>query len=281
MRLPSNERLSGLALAISLVAAAAPTPVRGSSFEQLFAFPVPEANQAVAVDANYFYAIDNRTIAKYNKQTGQFVTKWQGASDGPIIHLDSGMVMNGVLYCAHSNYSQYPMTSSVEMFDVNTMQHIGTHSFGIHWGSLTWLDWYDNAWWAGFANYDQPYGPGGTLYGGKVNTTVVKFDAKWQWQEAWTEPKAILDKFELMSNSGGTWGPDGYLYLSGHDPQEVYKMRLPSAGSVLELVETIPLPGIRGQGIAWDRSIPGKNQGILWGIMRKERLVTASRLHPN
>jgi hypothetical protein len=76
-------------------------------------------------------------------------------------------------------------------------------------------------------------------------------------------PKSVLDKFEAMSNSGGSWGPDGYLYLSGHDPAEIYKMRLPSAGSVLELVDTIPM-NIRGQGIAWDRS----DRGVIFGIVR-------------
>jgi hypothetical protein len=76
-------------------------------------------------------------------------------------------------------------------------------------------------------------------------------------------PKALLDKFEDMSNSGGSWGPDGYLYLSGHDPAEIYRMRLPAAGSVLEHVETIPM-NIRGQGIAWDRS----DRGVIYGIIR-------------
>ena len=81
--------------------------------------------------------------------------------------------------------------------------------------------------------------------------------------ESWVLPKAILDKFEAMSNSGGSWGPDGFLYLSGHDPAEIYKMRLPQAGSVLELVDTIPM-NIRGQGIAWDRS----DRGVIYGIIR-------------
>jgi hypothetical protein len=76
-------------------------------------------------------------------------------------------------------------------------------------------------------------------------------------------PKAILDKFESMSKSGGSWGPDGFLYLSGHDPAEIYKMRLPKAGSVLELVDTLPM-NIRGQGIAWDRS----DRGVVYGIIR-------------
>lgn len=81
--------------------------------------------------------------------------------------------------------------------------------------------------------------------------------------QSWTLPKAILDRFEDMSNSGGSWGPDGYLYLTGHDPAELYRMRLPKAGSVLELVDIIPM-NIRGQGIAWDRSQPG----VIYGIIR-------------
>jgi hypothetical protein len=40
-------------------------------------------------------------------------------------------------------------------------------------------------------------------------------------------------------------------------------MRLPKAGSVLELVDIMPM-NIRGQGIAWDRSQPG----VIYGIIR-------------
>jgi hypothetical protein len=71
----------------------------------------------------------------------------------------------------------------------------------------------------------------------------------------------VLDKFEEMSSSGGSWRPDGSLYLSGHDPAEVYKIRFPRAGSILQVAETIPA-NIRGQGIAWDRSRPGTFYGI-------------------
>jgi hypothetical protein len=63
-------------------------------------------------------------------------------------------------------------------------------------------------------------------------------------------------------------GSDGFLYLTGHNPAEVYKMRLPKAGSILELVETIPA-NISGQGIAWDRS----DRGVLYGIIRPPRKV--------
>ena len=90
-------------------------------------------------------------------------------------------------------------------------------------------------------------------------------------------PEEVLDRFEEMSNSGGSWGPDGFLYLSGHDPAEIYKMRIPKAGSVLELVEIIPI-SIRGQGIAWDRSQPGVIYGILRATARERAAGTGNRV---
>lgn len=231
--------------------------------KQIGEFVISEANQGVGVDDKYFYAVDNQTIAKYDKKTGALIDRWQGEKNGSIIHLDGATILDGKIYCPHSNYSQWPMTSSVEIWDANTMKHIGNHSFGINWGSLTWVDFYDGHWWATFANYDKLYGPGKTPYGYKAATQMVKFSADWAYEESWVLPKSILDRFEDMSNSGGSWGPDGYLYLSGHDPAEIYKMRLPSEGSILELVAVLPM-NIRGQGIAWDRS----DRGVIYGIIR-------------
>ena len=230
---------------------------------QIGEFVVPEANQGVGVDAQHFYAVDNETIGQYDKTTGKLVKKWQGPKKGPITHLDSAMVMDGKIYAAHSNYPEWPMTSSLEIFDAATMEHVGTHSFGIQWGSLTWVDWHDNHWWMTFANYDRPLGPNKTPYGHKANTLMVKLTRDFRLVQSWTLPKAILDRFEDMSNSGGSWGPDGFLYLTGHDPAELYRVRLPKAGSVLEVVDIIPM-NIRGQGIAWDRSQPG----VIYGIIR-------------
>ncbi|MEO8281041.1 MAG: hypothetical protein ABI564_15180, partial [Ideonella sp.] len=90
--------------------------------EQVGEFKVPEANQAVGVDDKYFYAIDNQTIAKYDKKTGKLVKKWKGPKEGPILHLDSAKLMDGRIYCAHSNYPQWPMTSSLEIFDAETLE---------------------------------------------------------------------------------------------------------------------------------------------------------------
>ena len=91
----------------------------------------------------------------------------------------------------------------------------------------------------------------------------MKFDRNWQVLEAWIFPLDLLNRFADMSNSGGSWGPDGRLYLTGHDPAELYKIRFPEAGSVLEVEQVVPA-NIRGQGIAWDHS----NPGVLYGIIR-------------
>lgn len=244
-----------LVAAVSLEAQSALTPIAE--------FEVPEAGQGVGVDGRHFYAVSDTTLAKYDKQTGRLVARWSQPAGGPLIHLDSAMVKDGRIYAAHSNYPAWPMTSSLEVFDADTLEHVGSHSFGIRWGSLTWVDFHDGFWWMTFANYDQPYGPGGTPYGHKAATQLIKFTPDFRRVEGWTLPAAILGKFDVMSNSGGSWGPDGFLYLTGHDLAELYRMRLPTAGSVLELVATIPM-AVRGQGIAWDRSQPG----VIYGIVR-------------
>jgi hypothetical protein len=260
------EKLLAALCAVVFLAGAVPAASGASRLEQIAELDIPEAYQGIGVDDRYFYAVHNRIIAKYDKKTGKPAGKWEGPKDGPIIHLDSALVMDGKIFAAHSNYPEWPMTSSLEIWDAQTMKHIGTHSFGINWGSLTWADFYNGNWWMTFANYDRPFGPGKTPYGHKAATQMIKFTADFRFVAAWVLPKAILDKFEAMSNSGGSWGPDGYLYLTGHDPAEVYKMTLPKAGSVLELVEIIPA-NIRGQGIAWDRS----DRGVLYGIIRATR----------
>jgi hypothetical protein len=66
-----------------------------STLQQIGEFDIPEANQGVGVDDKYFYAVDNQKIAKYEKKTGKLAGKWEGPKDGPIIHLDSAVVLDG------------------------------------------------------------------------------------------------------------------------------------------------------------------------------------------
>ena len=247
-------------------------PIAGSAdvFEEIKTFSANEARQGVAVDARYIYVIGTREIGKYDKQTGVRVAEWKESDNGPIIHLDSGVVVDGELICAHSNYPGIPMTSSVEIWDTKSLQHIETHSFGIHWGSCTWIDRYQGYWWAVFAHYDKLKAE---VHTDNRWSTLVKFDDQWRSIEEWVFPAKLLNKVAPMSISGGSWGPDGLLYCTGHDGAEIFALRLPNAGSVLELVNILPITNI-GQGIAWDRNQPG----IIYGIIKEKKQVVVSRL---
>ena len=140
---------------------------------------------ARCLDKDYFYAVDNRTIAKVDKHTGTVVDKWEDVPGGPFIHLDSAMVRHGKIYAAHSNWRRLPMTSSIEVWDAKTMEHIETHSFGrAGLGSFTWFDYHEGYCWGTFANYDR-LGPDGNPYGGRMNTTLAKFDNGWNILQTW------------------------------------------------------------------------------------------------
>ncbi|MBL7258573.1 hypothetical protein [Paractinoplanes lichenicola] len=247
-------------------AAAAEPPLHTATLVR--AYPAFDANQGIAVDRKYFYAVDNRSITKHDRATGEPLLQFYSAADGPLIHMDSGVVVGDRLYAAHSNYDASPMQSSVEVYDTRTMRHVATHSIGFFPGSLTWLDRHDGAWWAGFANYDVVPDGETEPYGGTANTQVVKLDDKFRALESWAIPPAILDRFKPMSNSGGSWGPDGRLWLTGHDLGEAYIMSVSPAGSQLTWVATVTLPGVEGQGIAWDRSGP---KPTLWAIKRSTK----------
>lgn len=238
-------------------------------FVELRRFPAEEAVQGAAVDEGFFYAIANRAVGKYDKRTGERVAAWAGAEEGPIIHLNSGVVVEGRLYCAHSNYPGVPMVSSVEVWDTETLEHVGTHSFGIYQGSGTWIDYYDGSWWMAFAHYA---GRGGVPGQDPRWTSLVRFDEAWRPLGAWVFPEEVIGRFLPYSNSGGAWGADGQLYVTGHDASELYVLRLPEAGSVLELQAVVPFPG-EGQGIAWDRRT---GAGSLYGIRRSSREVVVA-----
>jgi hypothetical protein len=241
---------------------------RPSSATVVRRFDAPEANQAVAVDSAYFYAIGNSAIGKYEKATGRRVAAWKDAT-GPIRHLNSGIVVDSELYCAHSNYPETPMVSSLEVFETERMNHLHSIPLPRGIGSATWVDRTDGAWWVTFANYA---GKGGEAGRGPERTTLVKFDPRWQQQQSWTFPPAVVSKWSGMSSSGGAWVQGRGLVTTGHDAQELYVLTLPASGTELALHEIIPFES-HGQGIAIDRT-----DGLLYSIQRGTREVLVSRL---
>ena len=49
-------------------------------------------------------------------------------------HLDGAIVRDGNIYAAHSDYPALADDQSLEIWDADTLEHIGSHSFGINWG---------------------------------------------------------------------------------------------------------------------------------------------------
>ena len=149
-----------------------------------------EAQQGVASDGTYAYAIDNSRIGKYDIKTGQRVAQWEGPS-GLFPHMNACTLVDKRLLCAASNFPQVPMTSAIEIFDPVAMKHLTTISLGMGIGSLTWVDRKDGFWWAGFANYAGKAGEPGHDH---RYTSVLKLDDQWRQLEGWTLPDAVLER---------------------------------------------------------------------------------------
>lgn len=263
-----------IALALLLAAAqpaAALAPAMLAPVAEVARFSAEEARQGVVADGKYVYAISNAEIGKYDRQTHKRVDTWQG-DPARFRHMNSCILAGKELVCAASNYPEVPQASSIEWFDAVHLAHVRTRSLGPGRGSLTWLDWHDGSWWACFANYD---GKGGEPNRDHRYTTLVRYGPDFQEQGAWLFPATVLERFGTFSSSGGVWGEDGLLYVTGHDRPELYALRVPPAGSTLEHVATIPLV-TDGQAVAWERG----SDRILWGIERKTKEAVAARVPP-
>jgi hypothetical protein len=229
-----------------------------------------EARQGVATDARFFYAINNNVIGKYDKRSGKRVALFEGERR-LYPHMNSCVVDGAQLVCAASNHPGIPMASAVEFFDTATLHHVRSVALPPFSGSLTWIERRGTDWFAMFANYDD--GRGGEPGHDHRWTLLMRLDAQFRPLQSWHLPEDVLALLAPMSCSGGSWGPDGLLYITGHDRAEMYAMRLPDAGTVLEHVATIPLP-TGGQAFTWDRSAPR----TIWSIERKTHAVVASTI---
>lgn len=254
---------------ISIVLAADPdeTSVPLLHAREIKGFAAPAGMQGVAVDDQHFYVVLDSVIRKRDKGSGRVLQTWDGSEDSGARHLNSCKIYGDELTCANSNFPQVPMASSIETFDKHSMEHIASHSLGVLVGSLTWLDRRDAGfWWAAFAHY----GTGGGTPGKDTSwTSLVKFDAEWRRLAGWIFPDDVLKRMAPFSTSGGAWGPDNLLYVMGHDLPEMYVLRLPTSGSVLEHVATITIAA-EGQAFAWDKST---DKRVVYAISRASQRV--------
>lgn len=253
---------------------AAVEPAGGWRCTELRRIPAAEARQGVAADAEFLYAIDNHALGQYRKATGERIAGWSCPEGEPLIHLNAGVVHEGRLYCAHSNYPGVPMWSSVEIWDARTLHHVGSHSFGRTDGSLTWLARRDDRWLACFVHYGKKGGEPGR---GPEWTRLVEFDDAWRETGGWVLPPALVARLgeRGYSCSGGAMGPGDLLYLTGHDAPELYVLAFPEGGAVLRWVATVPVPA-EGQAFGWD----SQDSGVIYFIGRKTQEIIAGRVLP-
>lgn len=249
--------------------AAMAAPVHEAALVEVRRIAAPEAHQGVAAGGRAVYAIDNSQIARYDKASGGRVALWRG-DPHRFKHINSCTVRLRQLVCAASNYPDVPMASRVLWFDAKTLKLQRTLPLKPGHGSLTWLDWHQGSWWAGFANYD---GKGGEPGRDHRQTVVVRYTARFAEQAVYRFPERVLERFSPRSASGGVWGSDGLLYVTGHDRPEAYVLRVPAAGTTLEHVKTLATP-TGGQAIAWD---PVEKR-TLWSIERRSAELVASRV---
>lgn len=248
-----------------------PPPVRRLTARTVRTFAAPEARQGVAADAKHFYAVDNTVVAKYELASGRRVAAWTGPRNGLIRHLNSCLADGGRIRCANSNYSQTPMASSIEVFETAAMTHAESHSLGMRdEGSLTWFDRWRGGWVAGFAHYDQT---GGVPFKDHRFSSVVTFDAEWRRTGGWSFPASTLERMAPYAASGGAIGPDGWLYLLGHDRPEMYVVARPPMGPTMIHIATIDLEA-EGQAFAWAQD----GSRTVFTIDRRKGLVRTSEV---
>lgn len=223
-----------------------------TAFVETRVVPSGYATQAAAVDDRYIYAVANKGIAKIDRADGRELA----VSEGKASHLNSAVVMDGKIYCAHSNFPLKPEKGEIMVLDPQTMKLETFHEFSGPPGSLTWALRKDGSWWCHFAHY-------GKDNGGSV---LVRYDADWKETGRWTYPPEFVAEWGKMSLSGAVW-QGGELLATGHDKKRIYRLKVPEAGKVVEWVATHPSP-FPGQGIALDPETGG-----LVGIDRKRKSV--------
>ena len=238
---------------------------QGHGYHTVLSFNAPGSNQGVAVDDVYVYGIGNQQITKYSKD-GDSLAVWKESDSRLIKHFDGGIVVNGLLYCSHSNFPQIPMASSIEVFDTKMLEHVKTISLGIEYGSCTWVVPGDDCWYVCFAHYDN----NGEKADGKVIrdaswTRIVQYDNQWRKLQGWILPPELIEEIRPMSLSGGLF-VDGKFYCTGHDARKMYVLEFPTYGMRLIWTDTVEIP-FNGQGIALG------NDGSLWGIDRQSKLI--------
>jgi hypothetical protein len=232
-------------------------PVGKGSYQLTRTLDSPDAMQAAVADDQFVYAISNRRVARHDRTTGELLA----VSTGDAEHLNYGILHDGRMYLAHSNYPKRPEQSDLRVLEPKDMILTTHHVFESPPGSLTWALPKNGEWWCHFAHYGADNG----------RSVLVQYRTDWTEIRRFTYPSALVADWGRNSLSGGLWDGD-ILLATGHDDQQIYRLRLPATGTVMDLVDTVPAP-FTGQGFARDPATPG---GLV-GIHRPKRQILFAR----
>lgn len=241
-----------LTVVLPVIRVAAELPRARGAYVATGSLSSPHATQAAAADERFVYAVSSTAVARYDRATG----KQLAVSTGKAEHLNSGFLWQGKLYCAHSNYPRRPHRSDIRVLDPATMRLEVFHTFTDPPGSLTWVVRHGDDWWCHFAHYGRD----------NAQSVLIRYDDRWRETGRWTYPKELVADWGTYSLSGGLWHAEDLL-ATGHDKRVIYRLRVPRAAAVVEVVEVIRSP-FPGQGIAIDP----KTGGLL-GIDRDKTAV--------
>lgn len=231
-----------------------PPQVQPLSAVETFRLKAPEAGQGVAVDRDSIYAIGNFVIARYDRKTGERTAMWRGPRGGLIGHLNACFVEKQQLWCANSNHPRLPFANSIEIFDADTLKHVRSIPLGImDEGSLVWFDRMGQDWLVGLAHYNDETGLG---FKDNRFAGVAIHDDRWRRIGGLALPASIVDRMAPQAASGGALGPDGLLYIMGHDRPEMYVLARPLMGPYMLHIATIAIDA-EGQAFDFDESQPG------------------------
>lgn len=214
--------------------------------------PSPHATQAAAMDGKFVYAVSNTTVAKLDGKSG----KELALSTGEAAHLNSALVIEGKIYCAHSNFPRKPEQGDIRVLDPETMALTIFHRFENPPGSLTWVLRRDGNWWCHFAHYGLE----------TEKARLLRYDDQWKETGRWEYPPELVKEWGVSSLSGAIWQGD-VLLATGHDEKKIYRLKVPAEGKTVQWVDTLKSP-FPGQGIA----VNFKTGGLV-GIDRKRKCV--------
>ncbi|MBT8148184.1 MAG: hypothetical protein KJN90_15100, partial [Gammaproteobacteria bacterium] len=106
-------------------------------------------------------------------------------------------------------------------------------------------------------------------YKGHSFASIIRYDDQWRRMGGWMIPQTVIERMQPYAASGGALGPDGLLYLTGHDRPEMYVLAAPVMGPKLVHIATIDID-VEGQAFAWDKS---SGDRVVYGISRPNRQV--------